>query len=420
MSLPTSAQAESVIQACRVIAAFTETEGSTTRTYLSPPTRQVHQFLRAWMKRLGLASRVDAIGNLRGIYAATGADVPRLAHRLLIASHIDTVPNAGAFDGVLGVLIALALVEALAGQRLPYDIEVVAFAEEEGVRFGIPFLGSRALVGDIDEELLQKKDPSGISIAEAVEHYGLSLAEMPAAALHPGTFAYLEFHIEQGPVLEDLGASLGIVQAIAGQSRYRLTFHGQANHAGTTPMRLRHDALSAAAEWVLAVEREASATPGLVATVGQIEAIPGASNVIPGEVRLSLDVRHSADPVRNNAVAALLRHASAIAAKRGITVRPHQALDQPATPMHPALATALETAAHATGSRSHRIVSGAGHDAMVLAEKIPAAMLFLRSPGGISHHPSESVLLRDVQAALDAGIYFLQNLDGELLRTLTS
>jgi len=359
------------------------------------------------MTQLGMESRVDAAGNLRALRRGDKSRAPRL----LIGSHIDTVPGSGPFDGVLGVVIALALIEALEGHRLDYDIEVVAFSEEEGVRFGVPFIGSRALIGDIDDSLLQHADAHGTALAKAIEQFGLCPSELPEAVLHEDAFAYVEFHIEQGPVLEDLNLSLGIVETIVGQSRYQLTFRGKANHAGTTPMHLRHDALAGAAEWITVVERLALATPGLVATVGRIEASPGAANVIPGEVRVSLDIRHPLDPVRLASAAELLEKAGQIASARGLGFREVQQLDEPATPMNSGLANALEAAAIAAGVRPQRMVSGAGHDAMVLAKKVPAAMLFLRSPGGISHHPDESVRRGDVQSALDAGLYFLKHLD---------
>jgi allantoate deiminase len=403
--------AQGVIDACRSIAKLSECPDNITRTYLSAPTHQVHDVLRTWMRQLNIESKIDAAGNLRGVYRAKGPAATGDAPRLLIGSHIDSIPNSGAFDGVLGVVLALALLQSLDGGRLDYDVEVVAFSEEEGVRFGVPFIGSRALIGDIDDALLQQRDAQGNTIAGVIEQFGLDPSTIPEAVLHPSTFAYVEFHIEQGPVLEALNLGLGIVEAIVGQCRYALTFYGNANHAGTTPMHLRHDALAGAAEWIAEVERKGSSTPGLVATVGRIHALPGAANVIPDEVRVSLDVRHANDTVRLAAVGDLLNRAYAIASARGLALNAIQQMEEPATAMHPALARALEAAAIATGCRPHRMVSGAGHDAMVLAKRVPAAMLFLRSPGGISHHPEESVLLEDVQATLDAGLYFLQHLD---------
>jgi allantoate deiminase len=412
--------AQKVIDACHAIAQFSESPANLTRTYLSPPFHDAHEFLGAWMRRLGMTSHVDAAGNLRGLFRCGQTDAPRL----VLGSHIDTVPDAGAYDGVLGVVIALAMIEQLAASApsdapsdagsaadpLPYDIEVVAFSEEEGVRFAVPFIGSRALIGDVGDDLLSRADANGVTLAEAIRSFGLDPAAMRQAVLDPASFAFVEIHIEQGPVLEDLDLSLGVVEAIAGQSRYELAFHGAANHAGTSPMHLRKDALAGAAEWIAAVERRARETPGLVATVGRVEALPGATNVIPGEVRVSLDIRHASDAVRIEALEALLREAERIASSRGLALDSERQFHAAAVPMDPELAAALEAAARATGARPHRMVSGAGHDAMVLAKKLPAAMLFLRSPGGVSHHPAESVRLEDVQAALDAGLYFLQHL----------
>ncbi len=412
MSLTTIPQTQStrtarqVIDACDAIAQFSETTGKLTRTYLSAPFHKAHEFLRAWMRRLGMTSHVDAAGNLRGVYPCRQPHAPRL----VIGSHIDTVPDAGAYDGVLGVVIALALIENLT-DALPYDIEVVAFSEEEGVRFAVPFIGSRALIGDIGEELLALTDLNGATLSEAIQAFGVDPSKIPDAVLHPDSFAFVEFHIEQGPVLEDLNLSLGLVEAIAGQSRYELTFYGRANHAGTSPMHLRRDALAGAAEWITAVERHAQITAGLVATVGRVEVAPCATNVIPGEVRVSLDIRHASDPIRVAALNALLEEGGRTASSRGLRLETVQQFHASAIPMDATLAAGLETAARATGSLPHRMVSGAGHDAMILAKKLPAAMLFLRSPAGVSHHPDESVLLEDVQAALDAGLYFLKHLE---------
>ncbi len=407
-----TSEAQRVIDACRTIAGFSESPDSLVRTYLSPAVREVHAFLRGWMDRLGMEATIDAVGNLRGLYRSKRPDAPRL----LLGSHIDTVPGSGAFDGVLGVVVALSLIEALEGQRPHFDLEVIAFSEEEGVRFATPFIGSRALIGEIDDALLQRVDARGITLEKAIEDFGLSPAEIPEAELHEDSFAYVEFHIEQGPVLEDLKVGLGIVEAIVGQSRYLLTFRGKSNHAGTAPMHLRLDALAGAAEWISAVERAALAIPGLVATVGRIEAFPGAANVIPGEARLSFDIRHAVDSTKLAATAQLLEEAGHIALARGLGFRAVQQFDEPATLMDDALAKALEAACVAAGVRPQRMVSGAGHDAMVVAKRIPAGMLFLRSPGGISHHPDESVLAEDVQAALDAGLYFLKHLDATAFR----
>jgi allantoate deiminase len=398
--------AAEVIARCRKLASFSEDPGGTRRTFLSAPMRDCHREVSSWMKVLGMTVSLDAVGNLRGIYPGASPGAPRI----LIGSHLDTVPNAGAFDGILGVVLAVALVESLQGRKLPFGIEVVGFSEEEGVRFGIPFIGSRALVGRVDEELLGRKDERGISVRKAIQDFGLNPDEIYKATLSDDTLGYIEFHIEQGPVLESLGRPLGAVEAIVGQNRLELTFSGQANHAGTTPMNLRHDALAAAAEWIVGVESLAQRTSGIVATVGFVEAKPGATNVIAGEARTTLDIRHASDCMRTEALDELIREAEAIAARRGVAVKWRTLLAQHAVAMDPFLAGQIEEAIHKAGCEAHRMASGAGHDAMILAEKVPVAMVFLRTPGGISHDPAESVHLDDAAKALKCGHHLLTQL----------
>jgi allantoate deiminase len=289
-------------------------------------------------------------------------------------------------------------------------VEIVAFSEEEGVRFGVPFIGSRALVGRLDRELLSRRDASGVSVQEAILSYGLNPSEMPAAALQDGVLGYIEFHIEQGPVLEHRRLPLGIVESIAGQTRMELVFEGVANHAGTTPMTLRRDALVAAAEWAVAVEKGTQEIPGLVATVGALKANPGAANVIAGECRATLDVRHASDTVRTQSVSVFLRTAEEIAQRRGISLTSTTTLVQTATPMDSLLLHEIEIALSQVGITPYRMVSGAGHDAMILAEKVPSAMIFIRSPGGISHNPKESVAVQDVAKAIECGLHLLDQL----------
>jgi allantoate deiminase len=396
-------RADCIIARCRQLAAYTEVSGETTRLFLSPPMHEVHALLQGWMEAAGMTVRTDAVGNLRGAWPGLTANCPRL----LIGSHLDTVPNAGAFDGILGVVLGLAVVEQLRGQHLPFAIEVIGFSEEEGVRFSKPFLGSLALIGKLDAETLARTDRNGITIAEAIRNYGLDPANLPDAVLPKETFAYLEFHIEQGPILENEEASLGIVEALVGQTRMQLTFTGQANHAGTTPMHLRHDAMAAAADWIVAVEAYANKHKSLVATVGKVETFPGAGNVIAGQVIASLDVRHTSDLIRQAAVSSLMDDANAAAAKRGVHVSAQTQLEQPAVPMSSSLTELLQTAAEKAGSPSRRMTSGAGHDAMIVAQRLRSSMLFLRSPAGLSHHPDESVLPEDVEAALATAMEFL-------------
>jgi allantoate deiminase len=398
--------AETAIARCRKLATFSEDAGGTRRTFLSAPMRDCHREVSSWMTTLGMRVSVDAVGNLRGFYAGTSPGAPRI----LIGSHLDTVPNAGAFDGILGVVLAVGLVESLQGLKLPFGIEAAGFSEEEGVRFGVPFIGSRALVNRVDDELLGRRDERGISVRKAIQDFGLTPNEISNAALRDDVLGYIEFHIEQGPVLENLGHPLGVVEAIVGQNRLEFTFSGQANHAGTTPMNLRRDALAAAAEWILAVENLARRTANLVATVGFVEAKPGATNVIAREARATLDIRHASDGARTEALDELIRRAEAIVAQRGVTVKWRTLLSQNALAMDPFLTERIEQAIQEAGCEPHRMASGAGHDAMILAEKVPAAMIFLRTPGGISHDPAESVHLDDVAKALECGHHLLTQL----------
>lgn len=402
----TTLRAEKVIARCRSLARFSEDAGSTRRTFLSPPMHDCHREITSWIAPLGAEVKIDDAGNLRGFYAGADSSAPRL----LLGSHLDTVPNAGAFDGVLGVVLAVALLEALNGKHLPFGIEVVGFSEEEGVRFGTPFIGSRTLVGRLDTELLERQDVRGISVRQAIEDFGLNPRQIPTAAIGHDILGYVEFHIEQGPVLEALKRPLGVVETIAGQSRMEFTFQGSANHAGTTPMHLRRDALAGAAEWITAVESMALKVPGLVATVGKIDAMPGATNVIAGEARLTLDVRHGLDEVRTRAVHDLTRAADEIAKRRGLSVESNILLNQHAAAMDNFLTHEIEQAIRNSGCEPHRMVSGAGHDAMIMAEKVPSAMIFVRTPGGISHDPAESVAVEDVAKALECGLHLLDQL----------
>src|SRR3984957_18584604 len=398
-------QAEKVISRCRHLGQFTEEPGQIKRTFLSPAMRDCMQAVQGWMEAAGMQVAIDAAGNLRGRYPGDSNT------SLMIGSHLDTVPNSGAFDGMLGVLMGLALPESLNGERLPFSIDLVGFSEEEGVRFHLPFIGSRALVGRVDADLLATKDADGISIAQALTSFGLDPQKIEDCQVGSDVAGFLEFHIEQGIVLESEDLSLGVVKAIAGQTRAEMTFTGRARHAGTTPMRLRNDAVAGAAEWVIEVERLALDTPGLVATVGDLRTHPGAGNVVAGQLRASLDVRHANDAVRHSAVNNLLDRATSIAQRRGLTVASKMLMDQPAVPMDKGLSALAAEAIGNIGIAPLAMVSGAGHDAMILAERVPSTMIFLRSPGGISHHPDESVRPEDVQNALAAGLAFLRNFD---------
>jgi allantoate deiminase len=403
--------AREVIRRCRSLATCSDEPGYTTRTFLSDTMRNVQADVSRWMAGAGMSAYVDPVGNIRGVYPAASDR----ARRLIIGSHLDTVPHAGAFDGVLGVVMGVALVESLRGRRLPFSIEVVGFSEEEGVRFGVPFIGSRALVGDVNEALLAVKDASGTSIGEAITAFGLDVSRIDEARAASNALGYLEFHIEQGPVLDSLQQPVAIVDRIVGRTYAEATFVGTAGHAGTTPMDARRDALTGAAEWIGRVEAHACQTAGLVATTGRIEAQPGAANVIAGDCRVTLDVRHADDAVRSAAVRHLHDAAQAIAARRGLTLDWLTRFDYAAVAMDASLVARLTRAAERSRipnpeSRIPVMSSGAGHDAMILAAHMPAAMLFIRTPGGLSHHPDESVTESDVAVALVVGANFLEEI----------
>jgi len=413
MSTPSTTRAARIIARCRELARITDIPGQTTRLFLSPATRDAHTLLSWWLRQAGLTPRTDDAGNLRATRRASHPDAPTL----VLFSHIDTVPNAGPFDGPLGVLLALAAIEELGHTPLPFQIELIAFAEEEGARFGFPFLSSLATIGQLTEEQLARTDANGITVAQAIRNFtsaeGLSLDpdNIPQTCpLSPNTFAALEVHIEQGPVLESEDTQLAVVEAIVGQSRLELTFTGQANHAGTTPMALRRDALAAAAQWIVEVERYAANYSQLVATVGRMSALPGAMNVVPGTVLTSLDVRHPSDFSRHAAVAHLLTKAEQSGALRGVEVHAVAQAEQRAVPMDRALTNHLHQAAARAGHEARSIFSGAGHDAMILAAAVPTTMLFVRSPNGLSHHPDEDVREEDVEAALATVLNLLLHL----------
>ena len=380
--MPTAAR--QALERCDELARFTEEPGRITRPLASPSLRAAMARVEEWMRAAGLGTRSDALGNLVGRRGP--------APRLIIGSHLDSVADAGRYDGILGVLIGLAVAEAT-----DVPLEVVAFADEEGLRFQSTFLGSRAFVGRLDGGELALRDPDGVTLGEAI---GTSELGPP---LFEGARGYFEVHIEQGPVLESAGAPLGVVTAIAGQTRLNLAFSGQAGHAGTTPMHLRRDALGAAAEFVLAAERLALGTPGLVATVGELGIPHGACNVIPGRVEGTLDIRHQDDPVRERSIAALRDEADAIGARRGIEVSWSLIAEDGATPC--TLAPRVAAVVGELGLPVVELTSGAGHDAVTMAGVTETAMLFVRSTGG-SHNPGEAVEEADIALAIQAATRF--------------
>ncbi len=393
------------MERCELLGEISEEPGLLVRPYGSRAMREVDGVVSGWMREAGMTPRRDAIGNLIGRYEGTGEKT------LILGSHLDTVRDAGKYDGILGVMVALACVQRLheRDERLPFAVEVVAFADEEGLRFGTTFLGSSVYAGAFDKGLLSLEDREGVTLSEAV----LAFDGDPEDLVEGGRggedlLGYCEVHIEQGPVLEREGLPVGVVSAINGQSRVRVDFVGEAGHAGTVPMEERRDALCAAAEFVLEVESAARAEPGAVATVGEISALPGASNVIPGEAKHAMDLRHPDDAVRERLRERLERRAREIAASRGCEHRWQVRQETPAVPADPELSALLAEAIEDSGLRVRRLPSGAGHDAAQVAALTPAAMLFVRCERGISHNPAESVTREDVEAAIEVTGRFLE------------
>jgi len=389
--------AATVMERCELLGTISEEPRALTRSYGSEAMREVNEIVSGWMRAAGMVVRQDEIGNLIGLYEGTGDKT------LVLGSHLDTVRDAGKYDGILGIMAAIACVQGLYDreERLPYSIEVVAFADEEGLRFGTTFLGSSVYAGAFEERLLGLEDGDGVTLAEAVRAFGGDPESLMEGGREGGDLlGYCEVHIEQGPVLEDRDLPVGVVAAINGQSRVGVGFAGEAGHAGTVPMEARRDALCAAGEFVLEVERAARREPGSVATVGEISALPGASNVIPGEAKLSLDLRHGDDAARERLRDNLEAKASEIAASRGCELRWRVRQETPAVPMDSDLSTLLERAVEKSGVPAKRLSSGAGHDAAQVAALAPAAMLFVRCERGISHNPAESVEREDVGAAI--------------------
>jgi allantoate deiminase len=376
------------------LAAFTDEPGRLSRFYLTPAHRAAAETVRGWMQEAGLAAEIDAVGNVVG-RTAPGSDRPVL----LLGSHIDTVRDAGRYDGAFGVLAAIAGVAELArrGVMLPFDLEILAFGDEEGARFPATLSGSRAVAGCLAPSALDMTDAQGVSLGEALRRFGCDPAGIPALSrLGRKVLGYLELHIEQGPVLEAEGLPVGIVTAIAGAVRLTVTLRGEAGHAGTVPMAMRHDALAAAAELVLAVEAAAKAGGNsLVATVGQLSLQPGAPNSIPGDVVLSIDLRADGDALRDAALARIEAERDRIAAARGIVIDMKPTYEAPAVTCDADLQSVLAAAIESFGIVPRRLASGAGHDAMVMGALGPVGMLFTRCRGGISHTPAESITAED-------------------------
>jgi allantoate deiminase len=390
--------AEVVMDRCDQLATFSEEPDRLTRPFASPSMHRAQELVSEWMREAGLEVRRDNLGNLRGRRGPAGGPT------LLLGSHLDSVRDAGRYDGPLGVLVAIA---AAKGARVPYAIDVLAFADEEGLRYGTTYLGSRAVAGTFDASDLERTDADGVTMAQAIRDFGGDPARIAEDRWRGDLLGYLEVHIEQGPVLETRGLPVGAVSAIAGQTRYSITFKGEAGHAGTVPMDGRRDALVVASAFVQEVDSYARGHEGLVATVGQLTVQPGAANVIPGEVTLSLDVRHASDPERLVATSRLVDVAADVAGRRNVKVTTTKTSDNEAVACDPSLVSLISEAIVDSRVSLLHVTSGAGHDAVVMAGIAPVAMLFVRCKGGVSHNPAESVMVDDVAVAIDVTSRFL-------------
>lgn len=391
-----------VLARCDVLAAISESADALTRVYLSPEHLRANQQVGEWMQAVGMRVWQDAVGNICGRYEGLQPDAPAL----LLGSHLDTVRNAGRYDGMLGVLSALEVVGYLyrQQQRLPVAIEVIGFADEEGTRFGITLLGSKGITGCWPADWLSKTDAEGVSVAQAMENLDFDPAAIVSARREVSDFcAYLELHIEQGPCLEKADLALGVVTAINGARRLNCRFIGLAGHAGTVPMGQRQDALAGAAQWIGVVEQlTACYGEHLVATVGTLSCSPGAVNVIAAEVALTLDIRGPQDCHVDQLLASLLAQAQVIAAQRGLTFSSEEFYRISATECNMALRQRINASIDRVQGRSLLLPSGAGHDAIAVAECWPVGMLFVRCKGGVSHHPDESVTHSDIALAIQA------------------
>lgn len=405
--LGTAELASLTVERIASLAGFSEEPGRLTRRFATPALVEATARVGAWMEEAGMTVSVDAIGNLRGRREGDPPGAPAL----ILGSHLDTVRDAGSWDGTLGVLVALSVIRGLAdqGRRLPFALELVAFADEEGTRYGTAYLGSSAFAGEFDFALLERRDEDGITMADAIAAAGGDPARITSA--QRGTedvLGYIEVHIEQGPALEDSELPVAVVEGIVGQTRVRVTYEGVAGHAGTVPADKRRDALCAAAELVLAVERRAIETAGLRATVGELRVEPGAANVIPGRTELSIDIRHLEDAERHKAVADLHEASRQIAAARGLDLDWESMLEQDAIACDQRLTSVLEEAIRSTGIPVQSLASGAGHDGAALASAMPIGMLFVRCTGGISHNSAEAVETADVAASIGVLEKFLE------------
>jgi N-carbamoyl-L-amino-acid hydrolase len=398
-----------VMQWAEVIGAWSDAEDGLTCSYMTQAHRRTAAQLLDWMREAGMDAHIDAVGNVVGRYASCQPG----AKTLITGSHYDTVRDGGKYDGRLGILLPLAVVRHLneRGERLPFNLEVIGFAEEEGVRFKSTFLGSNAIAGRFDMALLDQVDADGVSMRQALADAGHDVNAIGAIARDPAELlGFVEVHIEQGPVLLDRGLAVGVVTAIAGSSRYLVELTGLASHAGTTPMNMRKDAAAASAEIVLMVEQRCSQGATLVGTVGQLEVPNGSVNVIPGHCKLSLDIRAADDAVRTAAVKDVLDAIAAICARRKVDASIRPVLAASAAPCAPWLMDQLGAAVERAGLPHYDLPSGAGHDAMAMAKVTDVAMLFTRcGNGGVSHNRLETMTADDADISAQVLMDFFRS-----------
>lgn len=398
--ISTEALANKVMHWCDQLAAISSNPENISRFYLTPEHKRCNALVAQWMQESGMETWVDAAGNICGRYDAKNS----CAKTLVLASHLDSIPNAGAYDGILGVLIAIAVVEQLyqSDITLPYAIDIIGFGDEEGTRFGSTLLGSRAVAGTWNPDWWELKDRNGISLKQAFIDFGLEPDNIHSAARNPDDLlAYLEVHIEQGPVLEDENLALGIVSAIAGARRFAIEIEGYAGHAGTVPMPMRKDALVGAALGVVLVENIANEF-NVVATVGKIECGPGAVNVIPGHAKFTIDIRSGDDQLRDQAFAKIQHELDMICINRNLAASWNEIHNAPAVVCADWIQALQASVLCDMNLNPYKLMSGAGHDAMAMADICDVAMYFVRCKGGVSHHPDESVTVEDVALAIEA------------------
>ena len=408
-ALGPSSFGEGIVSRINRLGNISETPERLTRIYLTSEHRAAADLILVWMTEAGMSSRVDAVGNVSGRYEGDRPGLPCL----MLGSHYDTVRDAGKWDGPLGLITAISCVADLhrRGRRLPFAIEVTGFADEEGVRFASTLLGSRAVAGTFDESVLNARDQNGISLREAMARFGLDPQHIGAAArLRREVHAYIELHIEQGPVLEQQDLAVGVVTAISGATRLAVRLTGMAGHAGTVPMALRSDALAGAAECILAIEEFCRTdADGLVGTVGHIDAMPGATNVIPGQVYFTVDIRAPTDSHRKLAVADIVRQIEAIVRRRKLALQVDVTHENRTVPCAPWLRGQVAEAIAAEGCPVFELASGAGHDGMAIFDIADVGMLFVRCRGGISHHPDEHVETADADAGARVLLRLIEN-----------